>query len=78
MVRLWSRTFRIGSTPFYTQYSQSLVKLTTHFLGSGRHWEKWEIADIAFILEVYLLSAKSGERPNFNRLPELVDPNTYV
>ena len=45
---------------------------------TGADPTKWEIADIGFILEVYLLSAKSGERPNFNRLPELVDPNTYV
>jgi len=47
----------VFSAPFYTQYSQSLVRVTTHFLGGGRHWEKWEIADIGFILEVYVYGA---------------------
>lgn len=39
--------------PFYTNYSNSLVRVTTHFLGGGWHWGRWEIADIGFIIEVF-------------------------
>ena len=47
-------SLNVFSAPFYTQFSQSLVKVSTHFLGAGRHFEKWEIADIGLILEVYV------------------------